>query len=265
MIAGTEEEGVETPEEAEFYHRMMDASSQQLREMKDKYKGEDCFLIGLGPSLNKTDLNLINGKRIFGANSLYLFADTLNLNPQFYGLSDGRFFDLYGDDVLRIDSQLFLTRYLEIQYLRRYEYYSKIVKREPILVWSLLPEMPVSKRFSKDMSEGIYGGWSVIIDLGLQLAYHLGFQRAILIGCDCSRDPETGGHFYDRQEFVNLIPTCVRTGIETGPSWQPNTKQMIPSYQVCKQAWEEDGREIINATVGGSLEVFKRMMLEDCI
>lgn len=269
MIAGTEEEGAETAEETEFYHKMMDASSQRLKAMKDKYKGEDCILIGLGPSLNKTDLSLIRDKYIFTTNSFYLFTDKLDIHPQFYGLSDGEIFNSFGDDVLRLDTQLFMARSVEVKYLRNYGYYSKIVKREPILIRSLLPEMTESKKFSKDVSEGIYSGWTAIIDIGLQLAYHLGFKRAILIGCDCSRDPEIGGHFYDTKELVNYVPQEKRGRIREGFKetvdllQQHAEKFWIPSYQVCKRAWEEDGREIINATVGGALEVFQRRTLEE--
>lgn len=269
MIGGTEEEGVETPTETAFYHRMMGESGQHLKAMKDKYKGKDCILMGLGPSLNKTDLSLIRDKYIFTGNSFYLFTDKLNIHPQFYGLSDGEVFNSFGDDVLRLDTQLFMARSVEVKYLRNYGYYSKIVKREPILIQSLLPEMTESKKFSKDISEGIYSGWTVIIDIGLQLAYHLGFKRAILIGCDCAQDQEFGGHFYDTKEFTNYVPREKRTGIEEGfkeredKLRQHAEKFWIPSYQVCKRAWEEDGREIINATVGGALEVFQRRTLEE--
>jgi hypothetical protein len=34
---------------------------------------------------------------------------------------------------------------------------------------------------------------------------------------------------------------------------------------MCKKAFEEDRREIINATVGGELEVFRRQSLEEII
>ena len=251
MIAGTEEEGAETAEETEFYHRMMDDSTRRLRSMQNTYKGKDCVVIGGGPSLNKIDFDLIRDKYMFGVTTLYKFFDRLNIRPQFYGLSDGQFFKIYGTDVLTIDSQLFLTRSVEILYLRNYEEYSKMVKREPILVRSLLPEMTESNRFSKDACEGIYSGWTGVIDLGLQIAYHLGFQRAILIGCDCG-----GGHFFDKYEEARGMPGVGRSG-------DPNARKWIYCYKICNQAWEEEGREIINATVGGALEVFLRKQLKD--
>jgi hypothetical protein len=262
MIAGTEEQGVETPEETEFYHKMMDKSSQRLKAMRGKYKGEDCFLIGTGPSLNDTNLNLIRDKNIFGVNELYLGFEGFGLpTPQFYGLSDGDGFDHYGTDVLTLDSQVFLTRSCEIKYLRNYDIYHKLVKKEPILLRSLLPEMVPpdgrpyeegSNMFSIDPTKGIYSGWTVIMDIGLQVCYYLGFSRVILLGCDM--DFLKRDHFYEPSHHEPLEDPlkCL------GAKWSH-------CYNICKEAWEEDGREIINATVGGKLEVFKREKLEELV
>ena len=248
MIAGTEEQGAETPEETEFYHRMMDESSHRLRSMKNKYVGDDCFVIGTGPSLNKTDFGLIRNEHLFGVNQLYKCFNRYDINPEFYGLADGSFLHRYGDEVMGIDSQLFLTRFAEIQYLRKYDYYRKLVKREPLLLRDLLPEMTESKKSSKDISVCKYSGWTTIIDTGLQVCYHLGFNRVILIGCDC--DYSQGAQCFDN-------PLAIDSSYVV-PKW-------FFCYSICKQAYEEDWREIINATVGGKLEVFKRMKLEDIV
>jgi hypothetical protein len=40
-------------------------------------------------------------------------------------------------------------------------------------------------------------------------------------------------------------------------------EKLFKTYEVCKRVYEEDGRKIYNATVGGKLEVFERVKLED--
>ncbi len=249
MIAGTEEQGVETSEETAFFVNMMMNSIYKLQDMKNKYAGEDCYIIGNGPSLNKTNFKLIQNKYLFGVNQLYKGFEKFGINPQFYGLSDGEFLPKYGDEVMAIDTQLFLTRSVEIQYLRKYDYYNKIVKQEPILLRSLLPEMTESEKFSKDISEGIYSGWTSIIDTGLQVCYYLGFNRAILLGCDCD---------YSTHNFCDNTQNFLDGNLQNIQKW-------FKCYKICKQAYKEDGRKIINATVGGKLEIFKRMKLEDII
>ena len=257
MIAGTEEQGVETPEEHAFYIKMMEDSKRRLQAMKNKYAGEDCFVIGMGPSLLKTDFSLIKDKYLFGVNDLYRSFKQFNIQPQFYGISDGGFLPKYGDDVLKLNTQLFLTRSVEIQYLRNYDYYHTIVKREPILLCSLLPEMTPpnpnepyekgSNKFSKDASDGIYSGWSVIIDVCLHITYYLGFSRVILIGCDCNYSKA----IYNPNICIEVEDTAL------APEW-------VHCFKICKTAFEEDGRKIFNATAGDSkLYVFPRMKLED--
>ena len=41
--------------------------------------------------------------------------------------------------------------------------------------------------------------------------------------------------------------------------------KVLTSYETCKKAYEDDNREIINATVGGKLDIFKRKKLEEII
>ena len=247
MIAGTEEQGGETPEEYAFYIKMMEDSKRRIQLMKNKYAGEDCFLIGNGPSLNVTDFSLIRDKHLFGVNVLYKAHKKFDIAPQFYGLSDGLFLGIHGDEILSLKTQLFLTRSVEIQYLRNYEHYHKIVYQEPILLRSLLPEMDQSKKFSKDVSEGIYSGWTTIIDTGLQVCYYLGFNRVVLLGCDCD---------YTIRSFCDNTKNFLNGNLQ-------NMKKWFKCYEICKQAYEEDGREIINATNGGRLEIFKRRKLEE--
>ena len=43
-------------------------SRRKLRRLKDKYKGERCFILGNGPSLAKTDLSLLRNEYTFGLN-----------------------------------------------------------------------------------------------------------------------------------------------------------------------------------------------------
>lgn len=273
MIAGTEEQGVETPEERAFRMEMMKDSTRRLQAMKNKYAGEDCFAIGTGPSLLKTDFSLIRDEYMFGCNLLWRGFERFNILPQFYGIATGDYFPRYGPNVLEYDMQLFLARFADIQYLRNYDEYHSIAKREPILLRSLLPEMtppdtnlPYEKgsgKFSKDASKGTYSGWTVIIDTCLEVGYYLGFNRIILLGCDCNYGdipigkPHTAtgrSYFFSESlaDYEYLEHDSRFANIEY-------------CYGICKKAFEEDGREIIYATPNGSLNVFPYMKLEDVV
>ncbi len=46
--------------------------AMRLRKFRSIHKGEDCFILGNGPSLNKIDLSLLKNYHIFGLNKIYL-------------------------------------------------------------------------------------------------------------------------------------------------------------------------------------------------
>ena len=77
----------------------------------------------------------------------------------------------------------------------------------------------------------------------------MGFREVYLIGCDC--DLSKGIH-YDGSE-------------ETNAPYVDSWNNVFKLYEICKKIYEEDGRIIYNATVGGKLEVFERRKLEEII
>jgi len=117
-------------------------------------------------------------------------------------------------------------------------------------------------RFSKDCSKVVYCGQSVTF-INLQLAYYLGFSEIYLIGMDFS---------YTIPDSAKLIKGAVIESTEDdvnhfhpdyfgkGKKWHdPKLHNVLQSYKLHKKIFEEDGRKIINATVGGKLEEFERI------
>ena len=47
-------------------------NERRIAALKDIHKGERCFIIGNGPSLNKLDLSKIKDEYTFGVNAIYL-------------------------------------------------------------------------------------------------------------------------------------------------------------------------------------------------
>lgn len=74
----------------------------------------------------------------------------------------------------------------------------------------------------------------------------MGFREVYLIGCDCS---SKGSHSYASKD----------SNVTGNDDWET----LFETYEVCKRAYEHDGRTIYNATVGGKLEVFERVKLGD--
>jgi glycosyltransferase involved in cell wall biosynthesis len=118
------------------------------------------------------------------------------------------------------------------------------------------------KEFSKDILDFI--SWqSTVTFFNLQLAYFLGFDEVYLIGVDNSyKQPDKGNEgalIKEDKDDVNHFSKDYFKGL----TWQKaDTDAMEYVYVLAGKAFQEDGREIINAGAGGNLEVFRRTPYE---
>lgn len=228
----------------EKYYRY---NSYKLKKFKDINKGERCFIIGTGPSINNTNLSLLKNEIIFGVNTLYRGLSKFGITCDYYAVSDVKVWKRHFKNILDLDTVLFLSSYTGKEYLSNLSFYQKFQKEEPIVIRDL-GDMRSSGWLNKDLSIGAYWGSTVIIDICLQAAYYMGFKTVYLLGCDCDY---TGLHRFDGLPTENVV--------------QEDWPKVFAAYEICKEIYESDSREIINATVGGKLEVFKREKLEEIL
>ena len=60
----------------------------RVKRFKDVHKGERCFIIGTGPSLNVTNFDFIKDEIIFGVNTLYTGLLKFGITCDYYAVSD---------------------------------------------------------------------------------------------------------------------------------------------------------------------------------
>ena len=63
---------------------------EKWKKLEDIYLGKRVFLIGNGPSLNKTPLHLLKGEITMCFNRFDLMTDRIGWNPTMYAVSDHR-------------------------------------------------------------------------------------------------------------------------------------------------------------------------------
>ena len=125
----------------------------------------------------------------------------------------------------------------------------------PNLMYLYCREGPL---FYQDITRGVWQGGTVTF-IAMQLAYYMGFQKVILIGVD---------HSYRDKGQPN--ETVISKGDDTnhfdpgyfgkGFRWQlPDLKTSEIAYHMAREQFEANGREIVDATVGGKLEVFTKV------
>ena len=54
------------------------------RELKDKYKGEKCFILGSGPSINDEDLTQLAGQHVMTQNNFHMHEQIGKFKPKFH-------------------------------------------------------------------------------------------------------------------------------------------------------------------------------------
>ncbi len=112
-------------------------------------------------------------------------------------------------------------------------------------------------KFAVDARGRLWEGATVTY-VALQLAYHMGFEQAILIGVD---------HNFVTQGKPNT--TVVSQGDDPnhfsagyfgkGFRWQlPDLETSERAYRMARNAYEQAGRLILDATVDGKLTVFQK-------
>ena len=116
--------------------------------------------------------------------------------------------------------------------------------------------------FAEDCSISIRQG-STVTYVAMQLAFHMGFKEVALVGCDHSfvaKGPAYKTVLADKVDSDHFDPNYFAGGVK----WDlPSIAASTFHYDVAKDVFESHGREIVNCTEGGKLEVFPRQSLSE--
>jgi hypothetical protein len=227
-------------------------NEKKLQSFKDKHKGERCFIIGNGPSLNKLDLTLLKEETTFGVNGIYLNEEKMGFLPTYYVIEDYLIAEDRASEIneLRAPTK-FVPTFLDcvlkkdpntINFNAYVNYYDKLF--EPL--------------FSEDCLRKIGVGGSVTF-MCLQLAFYMGFDEVYMIGFD---------HNYAKLEKTDSSIIVTEENDENhftpnyytkGEKWHdPNVDRMEKGFSAAKYHYSKNNRTIFNATYKGHLEVFER-------
>ena len=220
-------------------------SVRQRAAYKNKHQGQRAFIIGNGPSLRDTDTSRLQHEFTFGMNRIYLAFPEWGF-PTSYFVSIN---DLVIEQSAAEISAQAMPKFLTWR-ARRY-----VEKTESTIFLHTTYERP---KFASDVRGRVWEGATVTY-VALQLAYYMGFDPVILIGVD---------HSFTSQGQPNS--TVVSEGDDRdhfhagyfgkGFRWQlPDLDTSEVGYAMARQAFEADGRRVLDATVGGQLQVFDKV------
>ena len=167
-----------------------------IKDFKDKHKGEPCFLIGTGPSLNDVDVSLLDDKLTFGCSRAFLMP---NLKLNYYGVESERTVKqaLLGVEMLECDA-----KFIPMRFKNTYFGNNTVFVNFP----HSYPDFP---KFSFDCEEIVYWGCNVLYML-LQIATYMGCNPLYLLGIDWWTSGEDMKlHFHAKDIITNYDPPRV--------------------------------------------------------
>jgi hypothetical protein len=229
-------------------HPWRRASIHGLAALKDCHRGERCFIIGNGPSLKNTDLSRLRNEYTLGMNRIYLAFPEMGFTTSYYLSINDLVIEQCAADIQALPMPKFVT-----WRARRW------LKPSENLFFMYTTYNGV--KFAKDAAGRLWEGATVTYS-ALQVAFHLGFTKVILIGVDHNfvTQGKPGTTVVSPGDDPNHFnPNYFGKGFR----WQlPDLETSEQAYRLARQVYEEAGRDVVDATVGGKLRVFPRVEYE---
>jgi hypothetical protein len=226
------------------YSREGRRSRVALEQLRDSASGR-CVIIGNGPSLNRMELAVIRDVPTFGLNRSYLLFERIG-GATTYLVSVNRYvLEQSTDEMLASPCPKFFNW--------RHRRFVPAGRDDVIFVNT--SHMP---RFSTDLvGTGPWEGATVTF-VALQLAYHLGYREAVLIGVDHSFS--SPGPAHQLVTSAGDDPNHFDKGyFGAGYRWQlPDLEMSERAYSMAKDAFEAVGGRIVDATLDGKLTIFPK-------
>lgn len=233
-----------------YFHPWRWISLRRLSALKDIHLGKRAFIIGNGPSLRQTDLSLLRNEFTFGLNRIYLLFPELGFTTTYLVSINDLVIEQCRDEIAALSIPKFLS-------WRSHRYFKGMrLDREalPTFLYTTY-EKP---KFARDARFRLWEGATVTY-VALQLAFHMGFETVILIGVDhnfVTRGPANQTVVSEGDDPNHFDPRYFGKGFR----WQlPDLETSEIAYRMARRAYEQAGRQVLDATIGGKLTVFPKV------
>jgi hypothetical protein len=233
---------------AATFHPWRRESMARLAALKDAHRGQRCFIIGNGPSLRETDVSKLKGEYTFGMNRIYLAFEDWGFETSFLVSINDLVVEQCVDDFLALKMPRFFS-------WRSHKFFPDLpVSQLP----TFLHTTYTGPKFSPDVTGRVWEG-ATVTNVCLQLAFHMGFEQVILIGVDHSfaaKGKPNTTVVSEGDDQSHFDPRYFGKGFR----WQlPDLDTSEQGYWMARQAYEAAGREVLDATIGGQLQVFPKV------
>jgi hypothetical protein len=253
------------------------------KKLKNSHLNERCFVVGNGPSLNKLDLTKISNEVVFTVNEIMKNKSVYEtLNTDFHVLIDPSYSNLSPDlpDELATIDLLKQINYKNkkpvciVSYKARTAF--KIYGVDKLLeINYIYQHKNLTETFSSEvnMCRNMPSSQNVI-QAAILSAIYMGFKEIILIGCDMTSvfltfvsndegEKEISANFHAYSYSESDTNTIIKgSQIHDNEYMLYDYAKTFTIFKRIRRYSERKGIKIINATVGGGLDVFARRRFE---
>lgn len=250
----------------DIVEQMCPGNRQRLESLRDSHVGERCFIIGNGPSLVASDLDIIRERGIFSfaSKGIYnIFGETA-WRPDVWAASDLDYISMKKVDIQEMDVN---TKLLCAQSLIRGDRFIDNALYFPFIQAERYP-----RSLGKDIIKGVHFFGTITGKL-IEIAVYMGFKDIYLLGVDNDYPTKVGedglvkmdvsakvhfsNEYFSSDEYKNESERIQDFGHAL--------KYMNESYHDIAYYCKEMGVSVVNATRGGLLEDFERIPFEQVI
>lgn len=218
---------------------------QNVAELAGRYAGRRCFILGNGPSLNRTQLAPLKDEFTIGLNRIYLKFPDMGYSTNAICCVNDHVLKQFGKEIVQQPGLKLLS--------------SKSASFIAPDSNTAFMQSAAGVGFNTDLSNNTWYTGATVTYCALQFAYHLGFSEVVLLGVDhnftnsgrphleaAAKGPDLN-HFDPSYFGKNVI-------------WQfPDLVESELNYAVAREVFRVSGRKILDGTVGGKLTVFPKI------
>jgi len=231
----------------------------RLQKFRNVHRGERAFIVGNGKSLLKTPLEKLTSDCSFAMNKISLIYSQTTWRPNYYVCVASEFEDVTSRKVF-MDAILYPGTISFVNKLNwsdnPYDHvFPMNCDGKDVTEYE---EIPGIECWSNDISRRVSKFASSILTV-FQIAFYMGFYKLYLVGTDIDIVP----HDYTSDE---PDPNHFDPGYQAIPfSPEVAVQNFLAAHRITIYWAEKLGIKIFNATVGGKLELYPRVKLDDIL
>lgn len=250
---------------------------QRNSELQDRHKGERCFILATGPSVNNQDLTLLQGELCISVSHFFLHKDIRTIAPRYHVLAPyhhpftfteiNKVFDgfnrFYPDDMIYLFGH-YPYEFSVLNFLHKNPIYAR--KNTYFINYAHQCELDDNNYMNTEVWDITKTPFRIrtVIYTAIQAAVYMGCKEIYLVGCDhdylSDMKRVTNHHFYREKDGVSDVE---HLRAFTTERWFQEYYMRWKQYRLMREYLEGRGCKIVNATKGGLLDVFPKVDLEE--